>query len=160
LSSDDDGDIRSLLKTILPRVTNGEGDLLDIDIVKEKQASVQVDLSKGELIFGDEEYEKVPITRIPRNSTLRISVRIRQRKTRREISAITKTPCADKALHHPATVKDVDIQEIGTIPLDADRDKKVKRAKSRAIKEWTIRIINVLISLINSMINFGLIRVQ
>ena len=47
-------------------------------------------------------------------------------------------------------IENVDVQDFGHLPNEADKDKKIKESNVDQILKWAVRVINILISIINA----------
>ena len=146
--ADDDSKIVTILSDVVFRFTKAK--LVHIELVKENAGEVLDDINA-------EPFPKVPLSKIPRNSRLKLNVTILEPQAQRQICGIASTSVQNGTLRQ---AKNVEVCESGTLPGEADRHKRVKPSTVDKIFKHIYRVVQLVMSLINALISAGVIKVE
>lgn len=141
--------VKAFLEDVIEKYSKAK--LIDIEIVKENTAEALNDVNI-------DPFTVLPLNRIPRNSKLKISFKIREPTTGREIECVAPTYSNENGtLIHP---RKVEAPKIDTLQKETGEDKKVDPNTIERIVRMARTIAQMIISLLNFLITSGLIKIK
>ena len=146
--SDDDGGIKFAIGEALKAISKGDAELVELKLVISRPPSIEIK-DGNVIVAGDEKYEDIPLTKYPTGLKAKLEVKIKQKRSGREVKAIAMPKAGRVGFNHIGP-ENVDVQDFGDLPNEADKDKKIKQSNVEQIMKWAIRVINILISIINA----------
>lgn len=142
--------IKSLLRHLVHTYTKIR--LIDIELVEEYEPK-----TLAEVESTGEPYRKLSISRLPRNSKLKIRLEFEQPRTGRRITAIASTRTLNGSLRHLNSK--IESPELETLRNEVKK-RKVKRSSIEKILRYLQTILHSIISGINLLRNAGLIHLM
>ena len=151
MSSGDDFNerfIKSILEDVLSKVDQAE--LIDLQLYKENVDEVIADINA-------EPYTRIPLDemKLPHNGKVKLNLTIRQKNSKREINIIASTTTHNGNLRY---TEKVESPMFDTLPQEADQNKKVKSEAVNQVVVFGTKFIQLIISLLNTIINSGLLK--
>jgi len=146
--SDEEEKVFQQIKALVAQITRNTVDLDQFELVKDNKDEIVKDVNS-------EPFSNVPLNKIPVNSKIKIRLKIRDKRTKRDITIIAATHTTNGTLHHTRTIE---ISEFDTLPHETTTPKKqVKHETMEMIIDYATRIVQILISIYNALVNAGLI---
>ncbi len=149
--SGDDNVVLELLREALEKFTRAK--LIELEITQ--------DNPRKELEATDDEpFSKVSLSKIPANAKLKVKLTIEEPESGRQISGIASTETGPTGrLRHLDDPRELDVPVIETLPKETDRKNRVRLGKVVRILDFIFRVAQAFISIINALINYGVIKV-
>ena len=152
--SNDDGVVKYAIAEALRAISKGDAELLELKLVVSRSPPIEIkDVSL--IVAGDEKFEDVTLTKLTSNLKAKLEIRIKQKRTGREVKPIVM-PKPGKVGYSHVSGDDIDVQDFGHLPNEAEagKDKRIKKSNVDQVIDWTMKVINILISIINAFITW------